>query len=226
MECRSALATPPWLPGGRRSPAASTPTTPINPWLPHACLGIPLMCCHTPADNSVNAFLQARCDELDEDSTLDDILSMLKGMPEYREGVIRGNGPRIFQGDPGHRAGKIMVDMTGRHQRSRRGHRSFGRRRGRHHPGHAHGGGTPQAGGSRPPERGHRRSPCVGLSGDEPDHRRVRARRRRRSGVLRLHEVQQGVGGGPRTPHRAGRCGFWRPEGFVFQWRPRAWRTR
>ncbi len=76
-------------------------------------LGIPLMCCHTPADNSVNAFLQAQCDELDEDSTLDDILDLLKGMPEYREGVIRGAGPRIFQGDPGHRVGKIMVDMTG-----------------------------------------------------------------------------------------------------------------
>jgi len=76
-------------------------------------LGIPLMCCHTPADNSVNAFLQAQCDALDEDATLDDILTLLKGMPEYREGVIRGNGPRIFQGEGGRRAGKIMVDMTG-----------------------------------------------------------------------------------------------------------------
>lgn len=76
-------------------------------------LGLPLMCCHTPADNSVNAFLQTRCDEVDEDATLDDILCMLKEIPEYREGVMRGNGPRIFQGDRDHRAGKIMVDMTG-----------------------------------------------------------------------------------------------------------------
>jgi hypothetical protein len=76
-------------------------------------LGIPLMCCHTPADNSVNAFLQARCDDLDEDTTLNDILDMLKGIPEFREGVIRGIGPRIFHGDADHRAGRIMVDMTG-----------------------------------------------------------------------------------------------------------------
>lgn len=76
-------------------------------------LGLPLMCCHTPADNSVNAFLQTRCDEVDEDATLDEILRMLKEIPEYREGVLRGTGPRIFQGDPDHRAGKIMVDMTG-----------------------------------------------------------------------------------------------------------------
>lgn len=76
-------------------------------------LGIPLMCCHTPADNNVNAFLQEKCDALDEDATVGDLIDMLKEIPEYAEGVRQGVGPVIFQGDPAYRAGKIMVDMTG-----------------------------------------------------------------------------------------------------------------
>ncbi|MHB0979772.1 MAG: NGG1p interacting factor NIF3 [Thermoleophilia bacterium] len=76
-------------------------------------LGIPLMCCHTPADNSVNAFVQEKCDALDEDVTLGDLIDMLKEIPEYREGVLLGVGPTIFQGEAEYRAGKVMVDMTG-----------------------------------------------------------------------------------------------------------------
>jgi putative NIF3 family GTP cyclohydrolase 1 type 2 len=76
-------------------------------------LGIPFMCCHTPADNSVNAFLQARCDALDEDATVDDVLEMLKSIPEYRMAVTLGNGPVVYEGDKERRAGRIMVDMTG-----------------------------------------------------------------------------------------------------------------
>jgi hypothetical protein len=76
-------------------------------------LGVPLMCCHTPADNNVNAFLQALCDELDDDATLDDLLEMLKAIPEYRAAVLQGQGPRVFSGDRDRRSGRIMVDMTG-----------------------------------------------------------------------------------------------------------------
>jgi putative NIF3 family GTP cyclohydrolase 1 type 2 len=76
-------------------------------------LGIPFMCCHTPADNSVNAFLQARCDELGTDATVDELLDMLKAIPEYRQAVLEGTGPTIFEGSARRRTGKIMVDMTG-----------------------------------------------------------------------------------------------------------------
>ena len=76
-------------------------------------LDLPFMCCHTPADNSVNRFVQARCDELGTDSTVDELLDMLKGIPEYREAVLQGMGPVIFEGDGKRRTGKIMVDMTG-----------------------------------------------------------------------------------------------------------------
>ena len=76
-------------------------------------LGMPFMCCHTPADNSVNAFLQKRCDALDEDATVQDVLDLLKAIPEYRHAVTLGNGPVVFEGDKDRRAGRVMVDMTG-----------------------------------------------------------------------------------------------------------------
>jgi putative NIF3 family GTP cyclohydrolase 1 type 2 len=76
-------------------------------------LGLAYMCCHTPADNSVNRFVQARCDDMGTDSTVDELLDMLKSIPEYREAVLQGMGPVIFQGDGARRTGSIMVDMTG-----------------------------------------------------------------------------------------------------------------
>ncbi len=62
-------------------------------------LGLPFMCCHTPADNSVNAFLQAECDALGEEGTVDELLDMLKSIPEYHQAVLEGMGPTIFQGE-------------------------------------------------------------------------------------------------------------------------------
>ncbi len=38
---------------------------------------------------------------------------MLKSIPEYREAVLQGVGPVIFEGKESRRTGKIMVDMTG-----------------------------------------------------------------------------------------------------------------
>lgn len=76
-------------------------------------LGLPFMCCHTPADNSVNKFLQEQCDQLGDDATVEDLLEMLKEIPEYREAVLQGNGPVIFEGSKERRTGRIMVDMTG-----------------------------------------------------------------------------------------------------------------
>jgi hypothetical protein len=76
-------------------------------------LGLPFMCCHTPADNSVNAFLQARCDALGEEGTVDQLIDTLKSIPEYHQAVLEGMGPTIFQGNGHRRTGRIMVDMTG-----------------------------------------------------------------------------------------------------------------
>lgn len=76
-------------------------------------MGIPFMCCHTPADNNVNKYLQGRCDELGADATVGDLMDMLKEIPEYHEAVVQGVGPHIFEGGVERRSGKIMVDMTG-----------------------------------------------------------------------------------------------------------------
>ncbi len=76
-------------------------------------LGFPFMCCHTPADNNVNKFVQARCDELGPDATVDELMDLLKDIPEYHEAVLQGNGPTLFEGGGERRTGKIMVDMTG-----------------------------------------------------------------------------------------------------------------
>jgi len=75
-------------------------------------LDIPLMCIHTPADNHVNTLLQNMMDEK-QPETLDDVIKILKEIPEYAEAVQYNAGPAIVLGDKKNRAGKIMVDMTG-----------------------------------------------------------------------------------------------------------------
>jgi hypothetical protein len=75
-------------------------------------LNIPFLCLHTPADNMVVTFLQKLFDER-APHTLSDVMDLLKGIPEYREAMNNGAGPKILQGAKNRRAGKIFVDMTG-----------------------------------------------------------------------------------------------------------------
>jgi hypothetical protein len=75
-------------------------------------LDIPFLCIHTPADNMVASYLQGIFDERKPD-TLEDILNILKEMPEYREAARNNAGPKILLGTKERRAGKVFVDMTG-----------------------------------------------------------------------------------------------------------------
>lgn len=75
-------------------------------------LDIPLMCVHTPADNQVNDFIQTLMDEK-KPETLNDVLKLLKEIPEYAEAVNYNAGPTIVIGGKDKRAGRVMVDMTG-----------------------------------------------------------------------------------------------------------------
>ena len=75
-------------------------------------LDMPFMCMHTPADNMVAGYLQKTFDEKAPDS-LDDILKILKEIPEYREAAKNNAGPKILIGAKERRSGKIFVDMTG-----------------------------------------------------------------------------------------------------------------
>jgi len=75
-------------------------------------LGMPFMCVHTPADNHVASYLQKLFDRK-KPAKLSQVVSMLKDIPEYADGLKRGAGPRILIGEPDKKAGKIFVDMTG-----------------------------------------------------------------------------------------------------------------
>lgn len=75
-------------------------------------LDMPYMCAHTPADNHVASYLQKLFDRR-RPATLGQIVSMLKAIPEYFDGMKKNAGPRILIGDGKKKAGKIFVDMTG-----------------------------------------------------------------------------------------------------------------
>ena len=75
-------------------------------------LDIPMMCVHTPTDNLVTTYLQKIIDE-EKPETLDDIIKILKKIPEYAQATKDYSGPHIFVGAKDRRAGKVFVDMTG-----------------------------------------------------------------------------------------------------------------
>ena len=75
-------------------------------------LNIGFMCCHTPADNNVQLFLQRIMDRA-RPRTVGDVVKLLKDVPEYRQAVGLKAGPRIIVGSKERRAGKVVLDMTG-----------------------------------------------------------------------------------------------------------------
>lgn len=76
-------------------------------------LDIPYMCSHTVADNMVYTFL-VELFEKKQPETVEEIIEILQEVPEYREGMKLGAGPRIFCGNPEARAGKIAItEITG-----------------------------------------------------------------------------------------------------------------
>lgn len=75
-------------------------------------LGLAMMSCHTPADNSVNAFVQRFLDE-ESPATLDEVVRALRTVPEYADAARKGYGPALIQGRSAARPGRIVVDMTG-----------------------------------------------------------------------------------------------------------------
>lgn len=75
-------------------------------------VGLAVLSCHTPADNNVNRFVQRFLDER-APRTLDDIVKVLREVPEYADAARRGYGPAVICGTGSARAGRIVVDMTG-----------------------------------------------------------------------------------------------------------------
>jgi len=76
-------------------------------------LNLSLMNVHTPADNMVANFVEAKIKK-DEPEYVGDILKSLLEIPEYKEAARRGAGPVLFVGSPENRAGKIaLTEITG-----------------------------------------------------------------------------------------------------------------
>lgn len=75
-------------------------------------LDIPFMCMHTPADNHVYRFLEVLFNR-EKPILVEDVIRLLKGIPEYRIAEEFKTGPRVILGSPKRRAGKILLEMTG-----------------------------------------------------------------------------------------------------------------
>jgi len=76
-------------------------------------LGFNLMCLHTACDNLAAKFLKDKI-EKENPERIEDLLKLLKEVPEYREATKIGAGPKAFAGSEENRCGKIaLVEITG-----------------------------------------------------------------------------------------------------------------
>jgi len=68
---------------------------------------------HTPCDNLAAQFLRIFIDSK-KPETVGELVDTLKRIPEYKEGMKVGSGPKIFVGNPENRCGKIaLTEITG-----------------------------------------------------------------------------------------------------------------
>lgn len=82
-------------------------------------LDIPYMCVHTPADNHVTDYLQRLFDKK-RPAALKEVITILDAVPEYRDASGKNAGAFIMIGKEKDKAGKIVVDMTGGTEGSKR----------------------------------------------------------------------------------------------------------
>jgi len=76
-------------------------------------LGINFMNVHTPADNLVARFLKNLVDK-ENPERIENLISLLKEVPEYKEAMKIGVGPKAITGKSENRCGKIAVtEITG-----------------------------------------------------------------------------------------------------------------
>lgn len=78
-------------------------------------LGFNLMCLHTTCDNLAAKFLKDKVEEKKHDLIrVEDLIELLKTIPEYQQAMKIGAGPKIFAGKKENRCGKIaIIEITG-----------------------------------------------------------------------------------------------------------------
>jgi hypothetical protein len=75
-------------------------------------LGLPFVCCHTPADNHAFQFIDKLVTRR-KPQRVGDIIDLLLEIPEYQKADKSLCGPRIILGNPGRAVGKTLIEMTG-----------------------------------------------------------------------------------------------------------------
>ncbi|KPJ54702.1 NGG1p interacting factor NIF3 [Parcubacteria bacterium DG_72] len=76
-------------------------------------LKINLINIHTPADNLAAKFLKLKIDEKNP-HTIAELIDLLKEIPEYKQALKIGAGPKIFVGSEENRCGRIaLTEITG-----------------------------------------------------------------------------------------------------------------
>jgi putative NIF3 family GTP cyclohydrolase 1 type 2 len=75
-------------------------------------LQIDLMNTHTATDNLVSQYVEKFLKNK-KPETINDLLKVLLEIPEYSEAKKVGAGPKLFAGNPRHRVGKFLMEMTG-----------------------------------------------------------------------------------------------------------------
>ena len=75
-------------------------------------LQIDLMNTHTVTDNLVSQYVEKFLKNK-KPETINDLLKVLLEIPEYSEAKKVGAGPKLFVGNPRHRVGKFLMEMTG-----------------------------------------------------------------------------------------------------------------
>lgn len=76
-------------------------------------LGFNLMCLHTTCDNLAAKFLKDKIERANLER-VEDLLRLLKEIPEYKEAMKIGVGPKVFAGEKENRCGKIaLTEITG-----------------------------------------------------------------------------------------------------------------
>lgn len=76
-------------------------------------LNISYMCIHTPCDNLVASFVKKKIEKA-KPRYVEDVLDVLKSIPEYQEAIKTKAGPQLFAGSKENRCGRIaLTEITG-----------------------------------------------------------------------------------------------------------------
>ncbi len=76
-------------------------------------LGFNLMSLHTACDNLAAKFLKDKIEQI-KPERIENLINLLKEIPEYKEAMKIGAGPKVFVGSPDNRCGKIAItEITG-----------------------------------------------------------------------------------------------------------------